>query len=340
MDKWGTLLTPFLGYKGGALDASKASVLLVGSSVHEGSPLETHLAQRGCTVSLACSERKAAEHLKRFQFDIVLSEYLLMDGSAFHLIPLLVGTATTMFFSYAVEDSCWWMIAVRDGQACSDWPGMTPREFTILLDKTIEKSCLRKRDQANGHRLNDISDTNYRQAAGLRSAIRKGEEVMQRSNSNSLPYFLIQAEPGTEKTFRQWNKVLISILGMLVLGILLVAFVPRQGSGSNILTSDSKGPEYSDSSIGIEVKELNSGIGHELKKGGDNSEVVITSVDSASKGAKAGLESGDIILKVNQKPIRDVDDFERSVDENQNHSVRLVVERKNGSKSMIEIAAK
>ena len=67
---------------------------------------------------------------------------------------------------------------------------------------------------------------------------------------------------------------------------------------------------------------------------------MITSVDSASKGAKAGLKSGDIILKVNQKSISDVDDFERSVDENQNHSIHLVVERKNGSKSMIEIGAK
>ena len=163
---------------------------------------------------------------------------------------------------------------------------------------------------------------------------------MRRSNSNSLPYFLIRAEANTETISRQWNKALISILGMLVLGILLVAFVPQQGSGSNSRTNYIKGPTYSNSSLGIEVKNINSEIGHELQIVGNNSEVVITSVDSASKGAKAGLESGDIILKVNQKPISGVDDFERSLDENKNHSVCLVVERKNGSKSMIEVGAK
>ena len=342
-------MAPFLCDKGGALDASTASVFLVGSTVHKSSPLENHLAQKGCRVSLASSEREAIETLKRCQFDIVLSEFLLADGSAYHLIPLLVATGTTMFFSYAVEDSCWWMIAVCDGKACSDRPGMTPREFTILLDKTIEKSRLRNTVQASG-RLHDdwgksmnqegIFDHICRESAGLELSSYKEGEVQRRSNSNPLPYFLMRAETNTETTFRQWNKVLISILGMLVLEILLVAFVPQQGSGSNNQTNYIKAPTYSNRSLGIEVKAVNSGIGHELNNGGDNSEVVISSVGSASKGAKAGLESGDIILKVNQKPISGVDDFERSVDENPNHSVCLVVERKNGSKSVIEIGAK
>ncbi len=342
-------MAPFLGDKGDALDASKVSALLVGSTVHEGSPLESHLIQHGCKVSFACSQQEAIECLKRFQFDIVLSEYLLVDGSAFHLIPPLVGTETTMFFSYAVEDSCWWMIAVCDGNACSDWPGMTPREFTILLDKTVEKSCLRNTVQANS-RLRDereesmnvgnIFDNTRREAEGLASSVRKEEQVMRRSNSNSPPYFLIRAEANTETTFRYWNKALISILGMLVLGILLVAFVPQQGNGSSSQKNRIEGATYSNGSLGIEAKTQGSAIGPDWYVSGNNSEVVITSVRSASTGAKAGLESGDIVLKVNQKPISGVEDLERSLDKNRNGSLRLVVERKNGSKSIIEISAK
>ncbi|MGB7844179.1 MAG: DegQ family serine endoprotease [Candidatus Acidiferrum sp.] len=56
---------------------------------------------------------------------------------------------------------------------------------------------------------------------------------MRRSNRNPLPYFLIPVKASTEASFRRWNQVLIAILGMLVLGILLVAIVPPAGSTSS-----------------------------------------------------------------------------------------------------------
>ena len=42
-----------------------------------------------------------------------------------------------------------------------------------------------------------------------------------RRTSNPRPYFLIPVKASTEKGFRRWNQVLISILAMLVLGLLL-----------------------------------------------------------------------------------------------------------------------
>ena len=54
-----------------------------------------------------------------------------------------------------------------------------------------------------------------------------------RRASNFRPYFLIPVRASTERGFRRWNQVLISILAMLVLGLLLVAIVPQAGSTSS-----------------------------------------------------------------------------------------------------------
>jgi len=44
-----------------------------------------------------------------------------------------------MFFSFAVEDSCWWITAMLQGQDRSEEAGMRPREFTMVLDEVLSK---------------------------------------------------------------------------------------------------------------------------------------------------------------------------------------------------------
>jgi hypothetical protein len=61
------------------------------------------------------------------------------DGSAYELMTPLRNTDSTMFFSFAVEDSCWWITAVLQGQDRSEEAGMRPREFTMFLDEVLSK---------------------------------------------------------------------------------------------------------------------------------------------------------------------------------------------------------
>jgi hypothetical protein len=42
-----------------------------------------------------------------------------------------------MFFSFAVEDSCWWITGMLQGQDRSEEAGMRPREFTMFLDEVL-----------------------------------------------------------------------------------------------------------------------------------------------------------------------------------------------------------
>jgi hypothetical protein len=50
---------------------------------------------------------------------------------------------------------------------------------------------------------------------------------MRRTNRNARPYFLIPVGASQEESFRRWNRVLMLMLGLLVVGLLLISFVPE-----------------------------------------------------------------------------------------------------------------
>ncbi len=129
------------------MNSSGLTVLLVGKGARNSPVLQNHLEKRGCNVCFATSQEEAIElfHLRRF--DMVLSEFTLADGTAYQLIPPLLGTNTTMFFSNAVEDGCWWMTAVFDGQNLSADPGMRPGQFTRRLDQILSDKLSKNKNQ-------------------------------------------------------------------------------------------------------------------------------------------------------------------------------------------------
>jgi len=101
--------------------------------------------KRGCDICFATFQKEALEFLQHFQFDLVLSEFMLSDGAAHQLIAPLCGTETTMFFSNVIEDGRWWTTAVFEGRDRSEEPGISPAEFGIRLhellhDKLFENS--------------------------------------------------------------------------------------------------------------------------------------------------------------------------------------------------------
>lgn len=134
------------------MDGTGASVLLVGSCARKSSPLGRHLLRRGCSLSLAAGKKEAIELLQHRQFDLVLSAFRLRDGTASELKAPFRGTDTTMFFSYAVEDSCWWITAMYRGQDRSEEAAMRPKEFTILLDEILSKKSSTSKADNNGGR--------------------------------------------------------------------------------------------------------------------------------------------------------------------------------------------
>jgi hypothetical protein len=129
------------------MDSSGLTVLLVGKGSRGAPVLEKHLLKKGCDIFFAASKKEAGAFLERRRFDLVLSEFILSDGTAYQLMSPLLGTDTTMFVSNAVEDGCWWMTAVFKGQDRSGEPGMLPGQFTRRLDQILFDKLSRNANQ-------------------------------------------------------------------------------------------------------------------------------------------------------------------------------------------------
>jgi response regulator RpfG family c-di-GMP phosphodiesterase len=124
------------------MELDGVTVLLVEHDLRYASALESYLRKRGCEICIAASKNEALEVLERRRFDLVLSEFLLSDGTAYELMPPLLGSGTTMFFSNAVEDGCWWMNAIYEGHAQPSLVLLHP----TLSQKHLERNLARNRE--------------------------------------------------------------------------------------------------------------------------------------------------------------------------------------------------
>ena len=114
-------------------------VLMIGETAQGSSYLAQRLQGRGFECSSATTYQEACWLLRAKDFDLVLSPMRLRDGSLFPLIALLDGSGITLFFSHSVEDGCWWLPALRQGQNCFGSSALRPSEFVAALDEAIEE---------------------------------------------------------------------------------------------------------------------------------------------------------------------------------------------------------
>jgi DNA-binding NtrC family response regulator len=133
-------------------------VLLVGNRTGAAARLENYLLNRGCDLCFAHTGKEALELFRRRRFDLILSDFRLSDGTVYQLIPPLRGTHTTMFFSIVVEEGCWWMNAVYEGQDRMDEPGMRNPQFKIVLDDVLFKKRMRSSEERRDTPVADQAD--------------------------------------------------------------------------------------------------------------------------------------------------------------------------------------
>lgn len=115
------------------MSAESPMILLVGRGFTPGSAFLERLSRNGCACTVAHTLDEASTAVRSAQFDVVLSEMSLPDGSAFPLIGLLEGTATTLFFCVGVHESCWWLPALERGRRTWGQAALRPAEFAGLL---------------------------------------------------------------------------------------------------------------------------------------------------------------------------------------------------------------
>jgi hypothetical protein len=117
--------------------AKTPKILLIAASPMSVSFLTERLKEWACEIHFASSCKEAKTFVGNHQFDLVLGEFALRDDSSSSLAASLVGSSTTLVYSYPVETGCWWLPAVKDGQLCWGSLAMRPSEFIGFLDNVL-----------------------------------------------------------------------------------------------------------------------------------------------------------------------------------------------------------
>lgn len=108
----------------------KISVLVVGESRHPFSlfqPLENIT----CQWQFVKSHQEATAVLSRTAPDIIITTYTHRIHA--HMIALLAGLRVSLFYVLPVEEGCWCLPVLRNGENCFGTPAFRPREFTYVL---------------------------------------------------------------------------------------------------------------------------------------------------------------------------------------------------------------
>jgi hypothetical protein len=113
-------------------------VLLLGEHESGSAHLRHQLESRGCVCWFAHSAEEGAVLHGGRSFHLILSTRPLHHGDAPALAELS-NSSCSIFYTYPVEDGCWWMPVMRHGEKCVGCPGATPGEFLGLLEQVLSE---------------------------------------------------------------------------------------------------------------------------------------------------------------------------------------------------------
>jgi hypothetical protein len=114
-------------------------VLLIGESARSFTHITRRLEKHGCRCRFADSYEQAREIILNEPLDLILSVIPPRENAISSLTELLLGTRASIYYAQLVEDGCWWLPALRQGERCFGAPALRPSEFAALLDQEVER---------------------------------------------------------------------------------------------------------------------------------------------------------------------------------------------------------
>jgi hypothetical protein len=118
------------------------NVLLVGRSGSWGTPVLKSLGRLRSEISYATPRQVTAEYVKRGGFNLILLDSTVPPEQRKQLSTGLIGSAVSVFYTFPVENGCWWLPALRRGEDCHGAPAFRRGEFPFELERIFQDSAV------------------------------------------------------------------------------------------------------------------------------------------------------------------------------------------------------
>lgn len=132
---------------------AEPGVLFVGEYPALSASVARVLNSLGCARHYAASCDEALAALQGTNIRVVLSKSKLPDGNGRRLIPAAQSASGWLFLSFPVEDGCWWIPVMQNGELSVEAVALHSREFSkslIRIVKSILPAPLREAAEERG----------------------------------------------------------------------------------------------------------------------------------------------------------------------------------------------
>lgn len=142
----------------------RAGVLFVGEYPGLSTSVTRVLNSLGYERRFAASCEDALAALETRKYRVVLSKSKLPDGNARKLIPMLQAASGWLYLSFPVEDGCWWIPMMQDGELCMESVALHSREFSKSLIRIVKALHPAAADQTDEERGASVAEPRRRSA--------------------------------------------------------------------------------------------------------------------------------------------------------------------------------
>jgi hypothetical protein len=117
------------------------SVLLVGRNGSWGSLVLKSLQKFGCELSFQAPQNVTPLFVSESRYDVILLDSTVPPEQRRQLAAALAGSGTSIYYTFPVENGCWWLPALQHGQDCHGEPAFRRNEFPGELERVLWNSA-------------------------------------------------------------------------------------------------------------------------------------------------------------------------------------------------------
>jgi len=122
----------------GATAISYTNVLLVGRNGSWGTPVLKSLAKFGSELSFAAPKIVTSKFVRNGAYNLILLDSTVPPEQRRQLASELIESEVSIFYTFPVENGCWWLPALRRGQDCHGAPAFRRNEFPFELERILQ----------------------------------------------------------------------------------------------------------------------------------------------------------------------------------------------------------
>ena len=114
------------------------NVLLVGRNGSWGTLVLKSLEKFGSELSFVAPQTVTSKYVRNGGYNLILLDSTVSPEQRRQLASELIGSEASIFYTFPVENGCWWLPTLRRGQDCHGTPAFRRNEFPFELERILQ----------------------------------------------------------------------------------------------------------------------------------------------------------------------------------------------------------